>query len=71
MHRNAEIWEKRHERLGLLKAKAREHFAMAQKARGFDTAAMANGWSQWLERWVRLELRVWHALCVAKGWRKA
>ena len=71
MHRNAEIWEKRHERLGLLRDVTRDHFAMAQKARWFDTAAIANRWSQWLERFSRIERRVWNALCVAKGWRKA
>lgn len=70
MHRNVEIWKKRHERLMRMNETARQQLAHASASphwgqKGKAVAAM------WVAKFNRVESRVWHALCVAKGWRKA
>lgn len=73
MHRNAEIWEKRHERLEDLRVAMNRQFGMAADAplSGLERGALRTGWESWLKRFSRIERRVWRALCAAKGWRKA
>ena len=73
MHRNAEIWEKRHERLEAVKRAFNRNADMAYSgARDSDTRAdVERQHGRWVMRWTEVEARVWHALCVAKGWRKA
>jgi hypothetical protein len=70
MHRNAEIWEKRHERLETVRAQALANFACAVRS---PTSALVVLQRQidWTARYDAIERRVWNALCVAKGWRKA
>jgi hypothetical protein len=72
-HRNAEIWEKRHERLESLSDAFIRHVDMAYTAATTDAlrAQIARRRRDWMTRWAGIEKRVWNALCVAKGWRKA
>lgn len=70
MHRNAEIWEKRHERLERMEEAARRHFAHASMSPHWGEKGKAVR-AMWYGKWGRVEKRVWNALCVAKGWRKA
>lgn len=70
MHRNAEIWERRYDRLeAVFKAKA-EHFEHARRSPSWNLEAEARR-DAWRKRYNAIERRVWHALCVAKGWRRA
>lgn len=73
MHRNAEILEKRHERLTSIMVRAVE--ALRQAALGAQDGeqrrAVQIRRALVVERIEEVERRVWHALCVAKGWRKA
>lgn len=72
MHRNAEIWEKRHERLEALFASAHRNYRQAsQGAEAQTLPGLRRAFADWKWRYDALEARVWHALCVAKGWRKA
>lgn len=71
MHRNTEIWEKRHARLGEIEQRNTEQLGMALSAAfGDDAARIRKAASEWAERFNAVERRVWNALCVAKGWRK-
>lgn len=71
-HRNVEIWRKRHERLENARDQNLSDFKMAKRgAIGGDAVRISQAQRRWLERWIRVERRVWHALCVAEGWRKA
>lgn len=71
MHRNAEIWEKRHARLEAIHDRRMADFVAAvDVAVGQDRHRIARAKREWFERWAQTEKRVWHALCAAKGWRK-
>ena len=70
MHRNAEIWEKRHGRLLRLNEAMRHHFGQAAQSPHWGEKSKAVA-AAWLAKYNRVERRVWNALCVAKGWRKA
>lgn len=70
MHRNAEIWGKRHERLEALFLAKSEHFGQARRSPLWDDQCEAAR-DAWRKRYDALEYRVWRALSVAKGWRKA
>ena len=64
MHRNAEIWEKRHERLEAVFQATAEHFGQARRSPLWNREAEAKR-----DAW-RKRMTPWNALCVAKGWRK-
>jgi hypothetical protein len=70
MHRNVEIWEKRHERLEAIFLARSRHFMEARTSSDWSAASDANR-DAWRARYDALERRIWRALCVAKGWRKA
>lgn len=72
MHRNAEIWEKRHERVTKIGRHAEEQLRQASigAMNTEDATAVAVRRTVVLERCRDVESRVWNALCVAKGWRK-
>jgi hypothetical protein len=72
-HRNAEIWAERHRRLEALKEERLRHFADAKRGAFDETQAELVSLSKaaYLARYHVIERRVWHALNVAKGWRRA
>jgi hypothetical protein len=71
-HRNAEIWEKRHERVQAMRTAHHRHVNMAWEGAPDDDAKerIRHTQQRWLSRWDAVSQRAWHALCVAKGWRK-
>lgn len=73
MHRNAEIWEKRHERLEVISEAFIRHVDMAYAVAETDArrAQISRHRKDWMTKWGRIEKGVWNALCVSKGWRKA
>lgn len=73
MHRNAEIWEKREARLSAIALKAATNLRQASMgARGIDGRdAIRQRREEWEARFNPIAKRVWNALCVAKGWRRA
>jgi len=73
MHRNVEIWEARQARVEKIAAKAAEDLRQATIGAA-DTAthiAIIHRRMAWSLRLRAVTDRVWHGLCVAKGWRKA
>jgi hypothetical protein len=70
MHRNAEIWEKRHERLEALRRQAFANFEQASRAPGMALVVLQRR-IDWTARYDALERRVFEALSIAKGWRRA
>lgn len=72
-HRNVEIWRKRHKRLEEIHVRALEGLRMAEEAAQDDEQRrnivirreVVN------HRIDAIERRLWTALCVAEGWRKA
>lgn len=74
MHRNAEIWEKRNETMEAISRRMTRHFQQAEAgARDHDELdAVIQRREDWYKRrYAPLAKRVWHDLCVAKGWRMA
>lgn len=70
--RNSEIWEKSHERLEALFSSAHRSYRQASQMVERQTLpTLLRNFADWKWRYDALERRVWHALCVAKGWRKA
>jgi hypothetical protein len=69
MHRNAEIWETRHARLEAVFQAKCQQFAQGRKSPSWNFLCEERR-NAWRARYDELERRVWHALCVAKGWRK-
>jgi hypothetical protein len=70
MHRNAEIWEKRHERLEAVLFAHSRNVGQARRS-PLRSAASEENRVAWQKRHDALERRVFQALSVAKGWRKA
>lgn len=72
-HHNAEIWAKRHESIQMLIYVHARHVADAlNSAIGpLHAAPISANAKKWERRARNSEQRVWHALCVAKDWRKA
>lgn len=70
MHRNAEIWAARHRRLEEACSRKKRQFAQARNSPSWSFLCGERS-DAWLERYDALERRVWHALCIANGWRKA
>lgn len=73
MHRNAEIWAKRHDNLQRIKERVERNVSIAMRCGETNRyrSAIAMEHRRFLERWRRVEAHVWHAFCVAKCWRKA
>lgn len=73
MYRNAEILETRLRRLDDMRAKANRHADMAYfgASTSEERSRIEEHHAALLDRLDYLSQRVWRALCVAKGWRKA
>lgn len=73
MRRSAAVLESRLEALRRIKAHWEYHFSSADIALKdselFEASLRYR--NAWRKRYRRVEGRVWYALCVTKGWRKA